>query len=475
MRPQERNEFFKENTPKCSSELDDMERIKCSTNRKINEKLNFYLENVRLKIDKILKSYELTRISIEKECDDVNAEIIDAVDRIIQDLEQKKMKMVKDVEARKNELLTDFLERYEKNPEVKHFLRDLQVNFNEILNEKNSNYDTDDNQARHLIERLESLNTKIDDNQKLIPTQNGGGIHFERGDELVKLPSIGDINYDSLFKIDIISKIKTFNNSFQHRLFDLNVFIDKSAIASHFGLISKNKLFLLFEKIFGKVKSTFIQIIYYDGSVLKEVEIKDVGAFVCYKLFDKAILIAFQKQRKTTVVQMYDLNLKLVRDQSFKFEVQGLFMNEERIFLLKDTKSSPLINEYDYEFVLREQYGQIKNEKKPYYIKNEIVTIDNQKIYVKLDDELRILCINSGEILSKINIVDLKISKIYLDQKREKFLLFNGYNKLSYFNHLGNLLVDNKLRFDENFNEFQFTRSGHFAFINTNKNYLLAI
>ncbi len=196
---------------------------------------------------------------------------------------------------------------------------------------------------------------------------------------------------------------------------------------------------------------------------------------MCYKVFDKAILIAFQKQRQTTIVQMYDLNLKLLRDQSFKFEVQGLFMNEERIFLLKDTKSSPLINEYDYEFILREQFGQIKYEKKPYYIKNEIVTIDNQKIYVKLDDELRILCINSGEVLSKINIIDLKISKIYLDQKREKFLLFNGYNKLSYFNHLGTLLVDNKLRFDENFNEFQFTRSGHFAFINTNKNFLLAI
>jgi hypothetical protein len=273
-----------------------------------------------------------------------------------------------------------------------------------------------------------------------------------------------------------VSKIKNFNNSFQHRIFDLNVFIDKTAIASHFGLISKNKLFLLFEKIFGKVKSTFLQIIYYDGTILKEVEIKDVGAFVCYKVFDKAILIAFQKTRQNTIVQMYENpSLKLLRDQSFKFDVQALFMNEDRIFILKDTKSSPLIHEYDYDFILREQYGQMKHEKKPYYLKNEIVTIDNQKIYVKLDDELRILCINSGEILSKINIVDLKISKIYLDQKREKFLLFNGYNKLSYFNHLGVLLVDNKLRFDENFNEFQFTRSGHFGFINTDKKYLLAI
>ena len=198
LKPQEPNVFFQENIPKCSSEIDDMERIKCTTNQKINEKLMFYLENVKIKIDKILKSYELTRNSIEKECNDVEAEIIDAVDKIISDLEQKKMKMIKDVEARKNELLTDFIERYDKNPECQRFLSELQLNFNEILKDKTSS--TDENNSRYLIERLERLNTKIDDNQKLIPNQTGGGIHFERCDDLIKLPSIGDINYDSVFK-----------------------------------------------------------------------------------------------------------------------------------------------------------------------------------------------------------------------------------------------------------------------------------
>ena len=67
LKPQEPNVFFQENIPKCSSEIDDMERIKCTTNQKINEKLMFYLENVKIKIDKILKSYEMTRNSIEKE------------------------------------------------------------------------------------------------------------------------------------------------------------------------------------------------------------------------------------------------------------------------------------------------------------------------------------------------------------------------------------------------------------------------
>ena len=343
----------------------------------------------------------------------------------------------------------------------------------QILNGVKDNHNDDEKRTRNLIEKLELLNTKIDDNQKLIPSQCGSGISFSKGNEYVSIPSIGDINYDSVFKIDMITKINNFNNSFQHRLFDLTSFLEKNAIQGHFSLISKNKIFLLYEKIYGKVKSTFMKVIYYDGSILKETEVKNVGSFISYFLTDKYILVLFQKCKSTCIIELYDLNLKLQRDQQINYDVSSVFMNDERIFLLRD--HSPLVFEYDYELNFRNSFGQITKEKKPYYLKDEIVAIANEKIYVKMDNELRIISCGTGDLLSKISIIDLKTSRIYLDYNKEKFVTFNGFNKISYFNHLGELIVENKLRHHETFDEFHFTKSGHFAFLNTEKRLLLAI
>ena len=110
----------------------------------------------------------------------------------------------------------------------------------------------------------------------------------------------------------------------------------------------------------------------------------------------------------------------------------------------------------------------MNNEKKPFYVKEEIIAINAEKLFVKDSGVLRQVCRNTGAILNTIEKIDeLKQSKIFLDYHKEKYIVFNGYDKVVYYNHKGDQITFNKLRnVKKKFHEFQFSRSGHFAFIN---------
>lgn len=208
--------------------------------------------------------------------------------------------MIRDVDARKHELLFDFKEKYENNENVIEFNREINTLYTMITYEAENLDPDDDRQVRALVERLEYLNGKINDNLKLIPARVETGIKFTKNPTIgIKIPYIGDINYDSIYKIDVISKIKNFNNSFQQRVIDLNKVIEKDPITKHIGMISKNKIFVIFEKIYGKVKTSFAKIIYFDETPLAEIEIKNVGSLTTYAIHDKFILLVFKKGKKS--------------------------------------------------------------------------------------------------------------------------------------------------------------------------------
>ena len=263
----------------------------------------------------------------------------------------------------------------------------------------------------------------------------------------------------------MISKIKNFNNKFQHRIIDLSSSIIENPISKYFKLISKNKVLLIYEKLFGKVKSLFIKIIYYDGTVLRETEIKHIGYMVTYAHYDRNIVVAFRRSKKDYIIQRYDImNLKMEKEFFTDFEVNRILINEDRIFLFRDNE--PYIYEYDHEFKFRQGIGQMNKEKKPFYIKGTIFSINNDKIYIKYENSIRILNKESGELMCSFNVSNLKGSTtIYLDYHKEKYIVFNGYNKISYYNHKGDLLFQNKLRENDIFDEFQYTTSGHFGFV----------
>lgn len=337
-------------------------------NKEMNDKLLDHLANVKQKVETINNGYALARNKIETECNKTCDEINRAAEFLISDIKNKKQIMLNDVDLYKNELLIDYQERFESNKlfeKTKHEINKAYVRvmeeFNSINNE-NSNVDSP-NRLRILFEKIEILNAKINDqNIWLIPDPNPSvGLMFNRNEQPIQIPFIGDISYDSVYKIDMIAKITFFNNTLQQRSINVSSLIIENPISKHIGLISKNKVLVLFEKFFGKVKSTFAKIVYFDGSILHEKEIVNVGNLSTYFIYDNFIIIVFRKSKNDPYVHIYDANLKLLKEQSINFEITSILMNDESIFFISDKK--PFINEYDYELNFKFQYGQKTKEK----------------------------------------------------------------------------------------------------------------
>jgi hypothetical protein len=172
---------------------------------------------------------------------------------------------------------------------------------------------------------------------------------------------------------------------------------------------------------------------------------------------------------------MYDLNLNLIKDLEVDYEISYMLMNEDNVFLISD--SEPIVNKYDMSFKYDVSFGQVKSEKKKHFVKDEIFAITRDKLFAKYNSTIRVMQLASGELLHKIDkIEDLANSTIYLDFNKEKYIIFNGYNQVSFYNHKGDVITSNKLRkLERKIEEFQFSRSGHFAFINYEQSVVLVI
>lgn len=442
-------------------------------------KLEPYMTNLKEKIDLINNGYDSSRDKIESEFEKISDEITQAADLLIAEINRKKATMLRDIESYKNEMLLDYTERFSQNRQFETFKNDMNTVFTGINRDfaRLNPHTCDVQRLRNLLQRMEKLNACINDHQKLLPeTDPKIGLAFIRNQHpFIDVPFIGDITYESIYKIDVKSKIDYFNNNYQQRVFDFSRLIGDDPLTKNIGIISKNKFLILHEKIIGKVKLTFAKIVYYDSSILHELEIKDVGNFVTYLIYDKYILLAFKNSRKNYILQMYDLSLTMLKDVEVNYEISYLLMNDDRIFVIAESK--PQINEYDLELKYRLSFGQMSNEKKPFYVKEEIIAINAEKIFVKYDSVLRLVCRNTGLILNTIEKIDnLKQSTIFLDYQKEKYIVFNGYDKVTYYNHKGEQITHNKLRnVNKKFHEFQFSRSGHFAFINYDECTILVI
>lgn len=219
------------------------------------------------------------------------------------------------------------------------------------------------------------------------------------------------------------------------------------------------------------MKTTFVKVVYYDMSVLAELEIQNVGNFVTYLIYDKYILLAFRHSKKHCMLHLYDLNLKKIKENTYDvdYNISYLLMNQDYVYVIAEKK--PFINEYDLELNYRDSFGQMSNEDKPYFVRDEIIAVTAEKIFVKDSNVIRLVCRSTGTQLFVVDkIDDLKTSTVFLDYNKEKYIVFNGYDKVVYYNHKGDVIAHNKLRnsdiLKDKIEEFQFSRSGHFAFIN---------
>lgn len=290
------------------------------------------------------------------------------------------------------------------------------------------------------------------------------------------MPFIGDISYDSVYKVNMISKINHFNNNFQHRTINMDEIVSEiQPIQKSIDLISKNKFLFLYQKIYGRVKLTSVQIFYSDRTLLYETQIKNVGAYITHQVYNKHLIVVLKQSKRDLIVQVYEIkNLHLIKEIDLDYEVAKVICDQDSVYLIGEKKY--LINEYDIELNFKRDYGQKNNPNKPYYLQEEILAIHTKKIFVKNLDSINIIDQTNGLLISSVRIPNIRLSTVLVDFHKEKYLVYNGFNKLSYFNSKGELLAENKLRHESlNFDQFQYSRSGHFGFISTEKNIMVII
>ena len=112
----------------------------------------------------------------------------------------------------------------------------------------------------------------------------------------------------------------------------------------------------------------------------------------------------------------------------------------------------------------------------PFYVKGELLTLHSDKIFVKSQEKLVIINQETGLLICSFEIPDIKICQVIVDFAKEKYLVYNKFNKLSYYNHKGELQQDNKIRFNSVvFDTFKYSITGHFAFLNADKNLVLVV
>ncbi|RNA23892.1 hypothetical protein BpHYR1_051363 [Brachionus plicatilis] len=451
--------------------------FQCSTETEIETQLFERMSTLKKKMEIIKSGYELGCNRISDECSQIKDQIDKTVYLSIIEILNKRQIMFEDIEFYKNETLLNLKQQYENNQNFEKNKNILNETYEKILQEFNEVYSENPGEnekiKKLLTEKIDILSTKVNECCLWVMPNQVVNLVFTKNEPVIRVPFIGDISYDSVYKTDILNKLSCLNNTILQRLIKLDHLVEKCILVKHIALISKNNVLILYEKVFGKVTSVFMKIVYFNGTVLYEREVCNVGSLTNYCVYHRHIVLDFQIGKNQHILHLYDTKLKFIQESSINYKIESILMSNDTILVISNKQ--PYVHEYDYELNNLRSYGQKSKEKKPFFVKDEIFALTDQKIFVKYQNEMRLLCRFSGELVSKIVIDGLKASKIYLDFNKEKYLVFSELNKLCYYSHKGELIKCNIIKTKENFGEFQYSRSGHFGFIDNKKNLILII
>lgn len=271
------------------------------------------------------------------------------------------------------------------------------------------------------------------------------------------------------------NKINYLNNEFKYKIHNLTSILRFKTVHKVFKVLNQNTVLVVTEVFHGKINTTYLQLV-ENKKVIIETEINNhlISFFSCY-VNDKYILVVFTNGKRMYYFHLFDFGLKLIIQKAFNFEINKIIMNESNIYIMSNEKKT-YIREYGFELVKLAKFGQNKNQKRSFYIHGNVINVTSDKIFTNTNHESSVIVQSKGkgEVLLKFNVDDLNTSVVFLD-KINNYLVFNGYSKLSLYNSNGELIATNKIRYPECFDEFQLTQSGHFAFINNSKNFIIVL
>ena len=200
------------------------------------------------------------------------------------------------------------------------------------------------------------------------PPQELVGIRFNPTEEKLRITELGNIQYNENFKIDTLYKLTMLNNDFQYKFINLSHYITPITTFKNIQLLESDKVLLIHEKELGRVRITYLKVVFQDGSVMYENQRENPYAFFSsHAIFpNKYICLSFEITHNDFYVLLYDFKLNYIREKSIDYQINSVYMSDDRIYLKKDPQKhhSKLINEYSYDFNFIGSYGQSKSAKK---------------------------------------------------------------------------------------------------------------
>lgn len=248
---------------------------------------------------------------------------------------------------------------------------------------------------------------------------------------------------------------------------------DLSFKKTKYGILDRNKIFLIYERYAGNVNLLNLRVIYLDGTVISTYQINGTWIFHSYFIYDKYILIAFKTKYCLYHINLLNDKLQVLRTFSFHLDLNQIQMNSKEIyFIVKNAKN--VIYIYDYDFNMLDSIGQNRYSKRSFYINGHILAIENDKIYVKKGLNLTVLSKLNGIKLESFTL-ESDFDHLFLDINHDRYLIYKKYNELLMFDNKWKLKHKTTLETMDGYDEFQFSKSGHFCFMNSRTNKILIV
>lgn len=444
------------------------------------ERLQNYFNDVESKVSLLNNGYMNLKKTIKDEFDYISHQIHNESVSRKRELNELEAKLDNDIKLKLYEIMFDLKQKYELNESADEKRREINKMFEAIQCDYQKRDEMTQEETSALLEKIQQLSTMIDDNPKLsAPILPDNIVKFSKSDTHLELPVIGEIFYDNSYRLDIVNQVKNLNDQFKMVFVDLNKVFKESGVTKSVTLISKNKILYIYEKMYGRIKTTSLFIVYsYDMTILRKTEIDHhLETLVTHCVYDRTICLVFRKGKKDFLIKLFDIDLTFLREKFIDFEPTKVKMNKNRIFFINEMKKTNCLREFDHDLNYIKKFGQLRTEKRSYCLKGDLIALNENKIFIKYKNMIKVLSYSTGKLLYSFTINDMDDrARVFLEYHTEKFLVYNGFTRISYFNHEGNLLATNKLRLiDHHFDEFQFTMNGNFAFINNDKKYLIII
>lgn len=177
---------------------------------------------------------------------------------------------------------------------------------NIIIDSLNDQTEASIKEEKSIIEsKLSELNKTV--MEKLFKSK----LKFSENTKKMDVTAIGEISYGDQF--DLLLKVKQLNNPASMIKAEMSSLVSfNNIVRKRYGLLSRNKIVVMFERYFGQVSFMYINVVYIDGTVLCTNQLSGLWSFYTSCIYNNHILIALRCRKDQFKIYLYNDKLELV-------------------------------------------------------------------------------------------------------------------------------------------------------------------